>query len=42
VRWRRWIATAIGFVGIIVMLRPEAGAFTLPMRSRSWRRSAWR
>jgi drug/metabolite transporter (DMT)-like permease len=28
VRWRRWIATAIGFVGIIVMLRPEAGAFT--------------
>jgi drug/metabolite transporter (DMT)-like permease len=29
VRWRRWIATAIGFVGIIVMLRPEAGAFTL-------------
>ncbi len=29
VRWRRWLAIAVGFVGIVVMLRPEAGAFTL-------------
>ncbi|MEZ5668474.1 MAG: DMT family transporter [Alphaproteobacteria bacterium] len=25
VRWRRWTATAIGFVGVIVMLRPGQG-----------------
>lgn len=27
VRWRRWTATAVGFLGVIVMLRPGAGAF---------------
>jgi len=25
VAWRRWVATAIGFVGVIVMVRPGAG-----------------
>lgn len=29
VRWRRWLATAAGFVGVVVILRPEAGTFTL-------------
>ena len=27
VRWRRWTATAIGFLGVIVMVRPGATAF---------------
>ena len=27
VRWRRWSATAVGFAGILVMLRPGAGPF---------------
>lgn len=27
VRWRRWSATAIGFVGVVIMVRPGAGAF---------------
>ena len=27
VRWRRWSATAVGFAGVIVMLRPGAGEF---------------
>jgi len=27
VRWRRWTATAVGFVGVIVMVRPGATAF---------------
>ncbi len=27
VRWRRWAATAVGFLGVVVMLRPGSGAF---------------
>ncbi len=27
VRWRRWSATAMGFLGVLVMVRPGAGAF---------------
>ena len=27
VRWRRWTATAVGFVGVLVMMRPGEGAF---------------
>jgi len=27
VRWRRWTATAVGFLGVIVMVRPGAGTF---------------
>ncbi|MGE0119428.1 MAG: DMT family transporter [Dongiaceae bacterium] len=27
VRWRRWTATLLGFVGVLVMVRPGAGAF---------------
>src|SRR5262249_56260396 len=27
VRWRRWTATAVGFLGVIVMGRPGATAF---------------
>ncbi|MBI3507076.1 MAG: DMT family transporter [Proteobacteria bacterium] len=27
VRWRRWTATAVGFLGVVVMVRPGAGAF---------------
>ncbi len=26
VRWRRWSATAVGFLGVLIMLRPGAGA----------------
>jgi len=26
VHWRRWSATAVGFLGVVVMLRPSAGA----------------
>lgn len=29
VRWRRWAATAIGFGGVVLMLRPGDGAFQL-------------
>ena len=31
VGWRRWAATAVGFVGVLVMLRPGQGAFDLAM-----------
>ena len=27
VRWRRWLATAVGFAGVLIMVRPGAGAF---------------
>jgi drug/metabolite transporter (DMT)-like permease len=27
VRWRRWLATAVGFLGVLVMVRPGASAF---------------
>jgi drug/metabolite transporter (DMT)-like permease len=27
VRWRRWTATLLGFVGVLIMVRPGAGAF---------------
>ena len=27
VRWRRWAATIVGFLGVLVMLRPGSGAF---------------
>ena len=27
VRWRRWTATLIGFIGVLVMVRPGAGTF---------------
>lgn len=27
VRWRRWGATIVGFVGVLIMLRPQPGAF---------------
>ena len=27
VRWRRWLATAVGFLGVLVMVRPGAAAF---------------
>jgi len=27
VRWRRWLATAIGFLGVLIMVRPGAAAF---------------
>jgi drug/metabolite transporter (DMT)-like permease len=27
VRWRRWAATAVGFLGVLVMLRPGSGSF---------------
>lgn len=27
VRWRRWSATAVGFLGVLVMVRPGAGTF---------------
>jgi drug/metabolite transporter (DMT)-like permease len=27
VRWRRWTATAVGFGGVLIMLRPGAGTF---------------
>ena len=29
VRWRRWSATVIGFVGVLVMVRPGAGSLQL-------------
>ena len=27
VRWRRWLATAVGFAGVLIMVRPGAGTF---------------
>lgn len=27
VRWRRWLATAVGFIGVLIMVRPGATAF---------------
>lgn len=27
VRWRRWMATAVGFLGVLIMVRPGASAF---------------
>lgn len=27
VRWRRWAATIVGFLGVLVMMRPGSGAF---------------
>jgi drug/metabolite transporter (DMT)-like permease len=27
VRWRRWTATAVGFLGVVVMVRPGVGVF---------------
>lgn len=27
VRWRRWLATAVGFVGVLIMVRPGASSF---------------
>ena len=27
VRWRRWLATAVGFAGVLIMVRPGAAAF---------------
>ena len=27
VGWRRWSAVSIGFVGVIVMVKPDAGLF---------------
>ena len=29
VRWRRWTATIVGFVGVLVMVRPGAGSLQL-------------
>ena len=29
VRWRRWTATAVGFLGVLVMVRPGAGSLEL-------------
>lgn len=28
VRWRRWAATIVGFIGVVVMMRPGSDAFT--------------
>ena len=30
VGWRRWTAVLIGFVGVVIALRPSAASFTLP------------
>lgn len=30
VGWRRWSAVAVGFVGVLLALRPSAASFTLP------------
>jgi drug/metabolite transporter (DMT)-like permease len=30
VGWRRWSAVAVGFVGVVMALRPSAASFTLP------------
>ncbi|MBV8186594.1 MAG: DMT family transporter [Alphaproteobacteria bacterium] len=29
VRWRRWSATVVGFLGVLVMVRPDAGSLQL-------------
>jgi drug/metabolite transporter (DMT)-like permease len=29
IRWRRWTATAVGFVGVLVMMRPGASGFDI-------------
>jgi drug/metabolite transporter (DMT)-like permease len=29
VRWRRWVATVVGFLGVIVMIRPGSDAFSV-------------
>ena len=29
VRWRRWSATAVGFLGVLIMLRPGAGSLDI-------------
>ena len=29
IRWRRWTATAIGFLGVLIMVRPGAGTFEI-------------
>ena len=28
VRWRRWSATIVGFIGVVVVMRPGAGEFS--------------
>ena len=30
VRWRRWTATVVGFIGVVIMLRPGQGAIETP------------
>ena len=30
VGWRRWMAVLLGFVGVVIALRPSAATFTLP------------
>ena len=30
VGWRRWTAVLIGFVGVVIALRPSSSSFTLP------------
>jgi drug/metabolite transporter (DMT)-like permease len=30
VGWRRWIAVLVGFIGVVVALRPSSASFTLP------------
>lgn len=30
VRWRRWTAVLIGFIGVVIALRPSSSSFTLP------------
>jgi drug/metabolite transporter (DMT)-like permease len=27
IRWRRWTATVVGFIGVLIMMRPGAGGF---------------
>ena len=41
VRARRWTATAIGFVGTLVILRPGFGSVSLFLCSRSSRPVSW-
>ncbi len=31
VRWRRWTATAVGFLGVLIVIRPGGDAFTFAM-----------
>jgi drug/metabolite transporter (DMT)-like permease len=30
VGWRRWIAVLVGFIGVVIALRPSSASFTLP------------